>query len=139
MIRAIALAFALTVTPAMAQTLPPVTPQRTIDWNALPPLPLNQPPRIVPAMSQFVAREIRLRQCPPPTRSGSGWRLALDLAVLIDEAGTIRTVIPRAINCPTVEQYGVGLVSSFARNNLAARAEGSSQWYRLTLEFGSRR
>lgn len=127
----------LAIVLAAAQTPPPITPQRTIDWSALPPLPLNQPPRMLPAMSNFVAREIRQRRCPLPQRTRTGWRLNLDLAVLIDEDGTIRTVIPRAINCPTVEQYGVGLVSTFARNNLAPRAAGTSQWYRMTLEFGT--
>jgi len=127
----------IAATPLPAQA-PPVTPQRTIDWAALPPLPLREPPRMIPAMSQFVLREVRARRCPLPPHTPAGWRLRVELAVLIDEEAEVRTIIPRAINCPAVEQYAVGLVASFARANLSPRAGGVAQWYQTALEFGGR-
>jgi hypothetical protein len=46
-----------------------------------------------------------------------------------------RLTIPRAIDCPSVEQYAAGLVLSFSRNNLTQRATLAPQWYRATLRF----
>ncbi len=58
--------------------------------------------------------------------------LPVDVAVMVREPATVRTAIPRAIDCPTVEQFAAGLVTSFARNNLRNPAEG---WYRVTVTF----
>ncbi len=46
--------------------------------------------------------------------------------------GTVRAVVPRAIDCPTVEQFAAGLVTSMSRANLREAPEG---WYRATLSF----
>ena len=46
--------------------------------------------------------------------------------------GSIRAVVPRAIECPTVEQFVAGLVISSARNNLRQPSAG---WYRTALSF----
>ena len=44
-----------------------------------------------------------------------------------------RRIVPRAINCPTVEQYAAGVASRFLRRNIGD-ADADS-WHRLTLAF----
>lgn len=102
-----------------------------LNWDALPPLPWRAPPIVTADMQNFVQREVQLRRCP----MGKPGKLEVQVAVLIDETGGIRTAVPRAINCPTVEQYAAALVAGFARNNLLPRPGASEQWYRTSLTF----
>jgi hypothetical protein len=115
---------------AAAQTTP------ALDWQALPALPYRTPPAIAPAMSSYVERESRVRRC-KIRRTAAGRRgMRIDVAVLVDPEQVVRTTVPRAIACPTVEQYAAGLVSSFARNNLLPRpAATDNQWYRTSVTF----
>ncbi|MEI9928786.1 MAG: hypothetical protein WDN44_15270 [Sphingomonas sp.] len=113
---------------ALAATLQ----QGTIDWAALPSLPYRAPPAVTDAMDAFVAREARARRCPLPPASGAAQTMTVELAVLIQGDGGVRAVVPRAINCATVEQYAAGLVAAFARSNLVGASE---QWYRTSLTF----
>ncbi|MBO9622420.1 MAG: hypothetical protein J7500_06890 [Sphingomonas sp.] len=111
---------------------------RAIDWAALPPLPYRVPPVVTPDMHGFVAREVKARKCPVPAPAAPGARLqtlVVGVAVLVDEAGGIRTVVPRAIDCPTVEQFAAALAAGFARNNLLPRNASAPQWYRADLSF----
>ncbi|MHA6720555.1 hypothetical protein ACX40Y_14030 [Sphingomonas sp. RS6] len=124
MIALAALAFALQAIPGQG---------RTIDWAALAPLPFRTLPQITPAMRDFVAGEIALRKCPVP--AGPGQTLTVDVAVLVAADDGIRTVIPRAIRCPTVEQYTAALVAGAARDNLLPRTAANEQWYRATITF----
>jgi hypothetical protein len=122
------------VAAALALTLQPVAAQgRTIDWATLAPLPLRTHPAITPDMLGFVAGEIALRKCPIP--AGPGQTLTIDVAVLVAADDGIRTAIPRAIRCPTIEQYAAALVASAARNNLLPRSATSEQWYRASVTF----
>jgi hypothetical protein len=57
----------------------------------------------------------------------------------VNGAGEVRTVIPRAIQCATVEQYAAGLAAGFARNNLLPRNGASDQWYKTSLTFSWRK
>jgi len=102
-----------------------------IDWNALAPLPYRAPPILTPEMQAFVRREAVSRNCPLP-KPGT---LTVEIAVLVDEANGIRTAVPRAIRCPTVEQYAAALVAGFARDNLLPRTDSTAQWYRASLTF----
>lgn len=102
-----------------------------IDWDALPPLPWRAPPIVTPEMQSFVRREVDLRKCKPAKPS----TIEVAVAVLIDEGGNVRTSVPRAIACPSVEQYAAALVAGLARNNLLPRPGASEQWYRTTLSF----
>lgn len=110
----------------------------TIDWAALPALPYRAQPRLTPSMHQFAAREAQARRCPLPA-TGPTQRLTVELAILVDGAGDVRTVVPRAIQCPTVEQYAAGLAAGFARNNLLPRNGASDQWYKTSLTFSWRK
>lgn len=102
-----------------------------IDWDALPPLPWRAPPIVTPDMQAFVQREVKLRRCVTPKPNV----LEVSIAVLVDENGAIRTTVPRAIACPSVEQYAAALAAGFARNNLLPRPGATDQWYRTTLSF----
>ena len=124
MIAALALAAALQTSP--------------IDWDALPSLPYRAPPAISLEMHAFVAREVRERQCPAPAPREGVRTLEVEVAVLVDGMGGIRTVVPRAIACPTVEQYAAALTAGFARNNLLSRTAGEPQWYRASIAFSWR-
>lgn len=107
-----------------------------IDWAALPMLPYRVAPEMSAPVHQYVARETSLRGC-PIARSAEGKPVVqADVAILVSEEGAIRVAIPRAINCPTVEQFAAGFVQSSARGNLRnsnLRSEGG--WYRATLIF----
>lgn len=110
-----------------------------IDWAALPALPYRAQPRVTLGMSQFAAREARARRCPLPAMRGPRQQLTVELAVLVDGEGEVRTVIPRAIQCATVEQYAAGLTAGFARGNLLPRGGASDQWYKTSLTFSWRK
>lgn len=103
-----------------------------IDWSGLAPLPYRTVPVVTAEMHQFVQRETIARQCPVPDGADG---VTVDVAVLVDDTGGIRVTVPRAIQCPTVEQYAAALVAGFARNNLLPRMGAGTQWYRTTVRF----
>ena len=115
---------ALTLAAALLQTA-------AIQWDALAPLPYRAPPLVTPEMQAFVERQVLTNRCPLAT-PGS---VTVDVAVLVDDANGIRVTVPRAIRCPTVEQYASALVAGFARNNLLPRPGGGEQWYRTSITF----
>lgn len=121
MIAAIALAVAVQATPPR------------IDWPSLAPLPYRAEPQITPDMLAFVASEVTTRRC--PLAIGPGLALTVDVAVLVDAQDNIRTTVPRAIQCPTVEQYAAAMVAGAARGNLLPRRASADQWYRTTVTF----
>lgn len=110
--------------------------QSVIDWGALPMLPYRVPPEMSEPVHQYVAREAAMRACPISRAADGRPMIQADVAVLVAEDGTIRVTIPRAIDCPTVEQFAAGFVQTSARDNLRRsnlRSEGG--WYRATLVF----
>ncbi len=113
---------------ALAATLQ----QATIDWAALPALPYRAPPAVTDTMDVFVRHEAHMRRCPLPAANGAAQSITVELAVLVQGDGSVRTVVPRAINCATVEQYAAGLVATFAQGNIIGTSE---QWYRTSLTF----
>lgn len=115
-----------------AQVAPPVVPT---DWSALAPLPYASTPQITPPLTRFVADEIAAGRCATPKPADGHYVIKVDVAALVGADGVIRRTVPRAIDCPTVEQYSVGLVISFARGNLQPRAGGVDQWYRATIVY----
>lgn len=108
-------------------------PTQALDWDSLSQLAFRITPVVTGEMNDFVKREVRLRNCPVPPMPVP--TLKVDVAVLVDENGGIRTTVPRAIQCPSVEQYAAALVAGFARNNLLPRVSGSEQWYRTSVTF----
>lgn len=123
------------MTTAAAWALAAALQLGTIDWPSLPMLPYRAPPAVTPQMHEFAGREATTRSCPLPPPSDGKQSLTVELAVLVDGRSEVRTVIPRAIDCATVEQYAAGLVRSFARANLAPRGGAAEQWYKTSLTF----
>ncbi|WP_326524800.1 hypothetical protein [Sphingomonas sp.] len=97
------------------------------DWSRLPPMPWREAPVLTPDLTEFVAGEVREGRCPVDRNE-----IAVEVAVMMRRDGTVRAAVPRAIDCPTVEQFAAGLVTSFARGNLRRAAGG---WYLASLTF----
>ena len=104
------------------------------DWSKLMPLPYVEAPKLAPNLSTYVAGEIAAGRCVVPKPADGHYSITVDVATLVDADGTVRRTVPHAINCPTVEQYAAGLVTSFARDNVAGRGGGDT-WYRATIVF----
>ncbi|WP_315760556.1 hypothetical protein [Sphingomonas sp. Y38-1Y] len=124
---------------ALAQVIPPPVPLpsgsgQVIAWDSLPPVPYREPPVILPEMMAFVAGEVTAGRCRLSGATARTGDVTVDVAMLVTPETGPRLTIPRAIDCPTVEQYAAGLVLGFARGNLPARAM-VPQWYRATLRF----
>ena len=100
------------------------------DWTVLVPLPWKAPPHISPDIADFVDEEVRAGRCTLPGDRPEA--MTVDLAVNTRGNGTLRSVVPRAIGCPTVEQFAVGLIYSMARGNLRRTGTG---WYHAQLVF----
>ena len=109
-------------------------PAIAFDWSSLAPMPYIEAPRQAPTLATFVADEIAAGRCAVPKPADGHFVVKVDVAALIDADGTVRRTVPHAIACPTVEQYAAGLVTSFARGNIAARGGGDT-WYRATIVF----
>ena len=90
---------------------------------------------MTPTLTGFVAGEINAGRCTVPKPTDGHYVVKVDVAVLVGADGMIRRTVPHAIQCPTVEQYAAGMVSSFARNNLLARAGDGSGWFRASVTF----
>jgi len=110
---------------------PAPAPVPPAELGKLPPLPWRKSPRITPELTSFIVTEVKAGRCTLATAP-----LNLDFAVFVRGDGIVRRVVPRAIGCPTVEQFGAGLVTSMARGNLRSPAAG---WYRARLSSAWRR
>jgi len=111
---------------------PPMPPQ---DWSVLRPLPFAREADDMANLSAFVRAEVKAGHCAAATPGADGWSLKVDLAVLMGAADQPRRVVPRAIGCPSVEQYAAGLVSSMARSGAPTVATEPGSWYRTSLTF----
>lgn len=101
----------------------PATPPA--DWSGLPELPLPSA-RAEFDPSGYVRREIASGRCRAEANA-----MAAPVAVLMDADGQVARVVPRAIGCPTVEQFTAGYVSALARRAGAMRPG----WYRHTVTY----
>jgi hypothetical protein len=105
------------------------------DWSTLAPLPYVTPPQMAAPLARFVADEIAAGRCAVPRPANGHYVFKVDVATLVSADGKVLRTVPRAINCPTVEQYSAGLVVSFARTNLPMRAGATDIWYRATIVY----
>lgn len=110
----------------------PTNAAGTVDWESLAPLPWREAPTLTPDVSRFVTDEVVAGRCVPPKRIDGKPMIDVDVAVLVRSDGVVRVTVPRAIDCPSVEQFTSGLVTSFARNNLRQTPQG---WYRASVTF----
>jgi hypothetical protein len=111
----------------------PDAPPLPSDWADLAPMPYVAAPQITAPLNTFVATEVTEGRCAVPKPADGHYVVKVDVATLVDQDGTVRRAVPRAMGCPTVEQYSAGLVTSFARSNLQARS--GTVWYRTTLVY----
>lgn len=110
-----------------------VLPALPTDWSLLAPLPYVTKPQQTQSLNAFVAAEIAAGRCIVPRPADGHYIVKVDIAALVGADGVIRRTVPRAIDCPTVEQYTAGLIISFARANL--RSGNTEQWYRATVVY----
>ncbi|MGN6376918.1 MAG: hypothetical protein ACTHMG_15395 [Sphingomonas sp.] len=121
------------IPPAPGTQAAPAKPMR--DWAAMQAVPFRLPPVITPGMSAFVAGEVKGSHCTIAPPVAGYYTLSVDVALLIAADGTIKQAVPRAINCSTVEQFAAGLATSFASDNLLARADTEDRWFQTRLTF----
>ena len=112
-----------------------VVPAVPADWSTLAPLPYVAPPQMTAPLGRFVADEIAAGRCAVPKPADGHYVFKVDVATLVSADGKVLRTVPRAINCPTVEQYSAGLVVSFARTNLPMRGGAADIWYRATVTY----
>ncbi len=118
----------------LLQTAPAAPPRPPQDWTALPQLRFVAPPRTDAKLSLFVRREVAAGRCAAAERGSQGWSLRVDFAVRLDEHGRARQAVPRAIGCPTVEQFAAGALSRLVRDNVYPLGpEGG--WAKTALSF----
>ena len=115
-------------TTPVASTLPPQ------DWSALPVLRIRGRETTLANTSAYVHGEVVAGRCAHVLRTTQGWALTVDLAVLITPDGRVRRVTPRAIDCPTVEQYAAGVILG-ARDAIDVVDADTDTWYRTSLTF----
>jgi len=108
------------------------------DWSALPPLRLSTTPDYAALMTQFVHDEVAAGRCAAPPAVAGKVSIKVDMVVLISPSGDTLRIVPKAINCPTVEQFAAGVVQKAARGNIAGAPPTTDSWYRtgMTLSWG---
>lgn len=124
----ISLLLLLQATIAAAPAAPPS------DWSALPQLRLQQTPDYALIMTKFVRDEVAAGHCTAPAPVEGHTTIKLDLIVQVSSATNQAVrVIPRAINCPTVEQFAAGVVERATRDNIAGSAPDADSWFRTGM------
>lgn len=133
----IALSLLLAQTAVAPAPAPAVTPGSIVAPADLSTLPVLQLMRRAPAeaIATFVRDEVRAGRCvlAPSLGGTTSRRLRLELAVLVSDRGQVRRLLPRAIGCPTVEQYATGVVSRRIRGNIMRPA--TPGWYQTSISF----
>ena len=121
---------------AVATAVPTAVPS---DWSKLPDLRLTTTPDYAAIMTKFVRDEIAAGRCAAPPPIDGKTSIKVDMVVLVSAAnGEAVKIVPRAIKCPTVEQFAAGVVQKAARGNIAGPPPTTDSWYRtgMTLTWG---
>ncbi len=103
-------------------------PSPPFDWSGLPALRVPRAEASAP-VAAFVRDEVRAGRC----TAAQGNSLAVDLAVYVTDDGKVRRIVPRAINCPTVEQYASGVALRTIRGRIEPPEDAG--WHRMTVAF----
>ncbi|HXH16384.1 MAG TPA: hypothetical protein VNJ10_09660 [Sphingomonas sp.] len=131
MLQAAASPVAVPPAPVQSQAAATLPPQ---DWSNLPVLRMRRQASTVANTSAYVHDEVAAGRCAKVVRTPQGWALTVDLAVLLTPDGRLRRITPRAIDCPTVEQYAAGVILG-ARDSIDAGDVDTDTWYRTSLTF----
>ena len=121
---------------AVATAVPTAVPG---DWSNLPDLRLTTTPDYAAIMTKFVRDEIAAGRCAAPPPIDGKTSIKVDMVVLVSAAnGEAIKIVPRAIKCPTVEQFAAGVVQKAARGNIAGPPPTTDIWYHtgMTLTWG---
>ena len=116
-----------------------VTAAVPTDWSNLPDLRLTTTPDYPTIMTRFVRDEIAAGRCAAPAPVDGKTSMKVDMVVLVSAAnGEAVKIVPRAIKCPTVEQFAAGVVQKAARGNIAGPPPATDSWYHtgMTLTWG---
>ncbi|WP_066812397.1 hypothetical protein [Sphingomonas asaccharolytica] len=128
--------FLLLFQAAVATVVPTAVPS---DWSKLPDLRLTTTPDYAAIMTKFVHDEIAAGRCATPAPVNGKTSIKVDMVVLISSAsGEAVKIVPRAINCPTVEQFAAGVIQKATRGNIAGPPPTADSWYHtgVTLTWG---
>ena len=109
----------------------PMPPQ---DWTPLPVFPLPRTTATTDG-SAFVRGEVEAGRCKAPAPQPDGTRLIAPVAILVGSGGMVSRIVPRAIDCPTVEQYTVGTLLSLTRGGAGGVLPPARGWYRLAISY----
>ncbi|TPG12736.1 hypothetical protein [Sphingomonas oligophenolica] len=120
---------------AQAATAPAAAPLPPPNWSTLPSIRFVKPVIASPRLADFVRAKIRHRRCAAQRRTNTGWVLTIDVAVLVTPQGLVRRTVPRAIHCPSIEQYAAGLAFSRATGNIATEGLVTDAWYKTSMAF----
>lgn len=115
-----------------------LTPAPPSDWAALPPLRLSTTPDYAALMTGFVHDEVAAGRCAASASTDGKVSVKVDMVVLVSPGGDAIRIVPKAINCPTVEQFAAGVVQKAVRGNLAGAPPASDSWYHawMTISWG---
>lgn len=137
MIAAVFTMLAQVVTGPAVDTVP-VTPGKVAptEMPAMAELRFRRRAELPAGYTAFVRDEVRAGRCIAATRRPNGTSaVTIDMAVLVTGAGEVRRIVPRAIGCPTVEQYATGLVERMARANLDPDTGERDGWLHTAIAF----
>lgn len=101
------------------------------DWSTLPLFPMPHAATVT-AASAFVRSEVEAGRCKLPV-AGTG--VVAPVAILVGRRGAVTRIVPRAIGCPTVEQYTVGYLVTLTRAGPGSVRPPQPGWYRLTVSY----
>lgn len=104
------------------------------DWAALPVYPLQESTTPDDA-SDFVRGEVEAARCRIGPLQPDGARLVAPVVILVGPGGTVRQIVPGAIDCPTVEQYTVGYLLSLTRAGPPSKLPLKPGWYRMAVAY----
>lgn len=102
------------------------------DWSALPVFPLPRAGQVSDGVP-FVRAEIAAGRC--KTAEGAENGLTAPVAILVGDGGRVMRIVPRAIDCPTVEQFTVGLLLALTRGGPGSATPPAPGWYRLSVSY----
>lgn len=115
---------------ALVQTIgTPTTPPT--DWSTVPELTLRARGDAGTRVA-FVSGEVAAGRCQARQTADGHVGIDAPVVVLFDAQRRVRQIVPRAIGCPTVEQYTVGYVSTLIRD---AEPVQNAGWYRVTVTY----
>jgi hypothetical protein len=116
-----------------------IAPAVPSDWSTVPDLRLTTTPDYASIMTKFVRDEVVAGRCTASATANGKTTVKIDMVVLVSSAnGEAMKIVPRAINCPTVEQFAAGVVQKAARGNIAGPPPVADSWYHtgMTLTWG---